>query len=67
MNSKIYVMFYVKDAEGYHFGPVKERVLIDILRDREDDASFEEPERAVFADMVDLHEAIVTYRAARGY
>lgn len=65
LNTNAYVMFYVKDAEGnYHYGPVKTRNLYDLMVARKDDTSgdFSEKERAVYASMVSLHDAVTNYR-----
>ncbi|MBR4058755.1 MAG: hypothetical protein IKK03_02835 [Lachnospiraceae bacterium] len=65
LNSNVYVMFYIEDAEGYHFGAVKERNVYELMKTRRDDTSgsFTEKEKALFDDMVNLYDAVTIYRA----
>ncbi len=65
LNSNIYVMFYVKDGDGYHFGPVKERNLYELMKTRRNDTSgsFTEKEKGLYDDMVNLYDAVTAYRA----
>lgn len=65
LNSNVYVMFYVQDAEGYHFGAVKERNAYELMKTRRVDTSgsFTEKEKALFDDMVNLYDAVTVYRA----
>ena len=58
-------MFYIEDAEGYHFGAVKERNVYELMKTRRDDTSgsFTEKEKALFDDMVNLYDAVTIYRA----
>jgi hypothetical protein len=68
LNSDLHVMFYVKDDEGYHFGPIKVRNLYELMLDRKEDTtgSYSEKEKIVYQDMVDLYTAITAYRASLG-
>jgi hypothetical protein len=61
-------MFYVKDDDGYHFGPIKARNLYELMLDRKEDTtgSYSEKEKIVYQDMVDLYTAITAYRASLG-
>ncbi len=65
LNSKVYVMFFVKDAEGYHFGAVKERNVYELMKTRRNDTSglFTEKEKILYDDMVNLYDTVTTYRA----
>jgi len=65
LNSNIYVMFYVKDEDGYHFGPIKERNLYELMKTRRNDTSgsFTEKEKGLYDDMVNLYDAVTAYRA----
>jgi hypothetical protein len=64
LDHKLYVVFYVKDANGYHFGDVKERVLLDLMDTRKDQSNgdYTVKERLVYADMVNLYDAVWAYR-----
>ena len=64
LDSNAYVMFYVKDANGYHYSDVKVRNAYDLAKERaEDTVHFpNEKERAVYASMVDMYDAITKYR-----
>jgi hypothetical protein len=68
LNSDLHVMFYVKDDDGYHFGPIKVRNLYELMLDRKEDTtgSYTEKEKIVYQDMVDLYTAITAYRASLG-
>ena len=66
LDTDAYVMFYVKDAEGYHYGAIRNRNLYELMQERKGNASdFPEDERAIYDDMTKLHEAVVEYRKTR--
>ncbi len=64
LDTDIYVFGYVKDAAGYHYGPVRCRNVHDLMQDRKDDAvNFPNvKERNVYTDMVNLFVDITAYR-----
>ena len=64
LDTDIYVFGYVKDADGYHYGPVRNRNVHTLMEARKDDiANFPNvKERTVYADMIDLYNAITAYR-----
>ncbi len=64
LNTDIYVFGYVKDADGYHYGPVRNRNVYELMMTRKDDAAGfpNGKERTVYADMIDLYNAITLYR-----
>ena len=64
LDSNAYVMFYVKDADGYHYGDVKVRNAYDLATTRSADTSgnFGDEEKQVYRDMVAMYEAIKAYR-----
>ena len=64
MDTDAYVMFYVQDEDGYHFGPVKVRNLYDLMSARMNStlSVYTEKEKKVYADMVELYHAITIYR-----
>ena len=64
LNTDIYVFGYVKDADGYHYGPVRNRNVHTLMEARKNDiANFPNvKERTVYADMIDLYTAITAYR-----
>jgi hypothetical protein len=64
LNTDIYVFGYVKDADGYHYGPVRNRNVHTLMEARMNDAvNFPNlKERTVYADMIDLYTAITAYR-----
>jgi hypothetical protein len=64
LDSNAYVMFYVKDAEGYHYGDVKVRNAYELAKQRCVDTSgnFGDEEKQVYSDMVAMYEAIKAYR-----
>ena len=63
LDSNVYVMFYVKDADGYHFGAVKERNVYELMNTRRNDAAILAKEKALYNDMVNLYDVVTTYRA----
>ena len=63
LDSNVYVMFYVKDADGYHFGAVKERNVYNLMNAGRNDAAILAKEKALYNDMVNLYEVVTTYRA----
>ena len=50
-------MFFVKDADGYHYGDVKERIIIEVVDDFLNDKNI----GAVTTDMIDLFNAVNAY------
>jgi len=64
LDSNAYVMFYVKDANGYHYGEVKTRNAYDLATARaQDTVNFPKTEeRAVYASMMDMYDAVTKYR-----
>ena len=64
LDSNAYVMFYVKDANGYHYGDVKIRNAYELAKQRGADTSgsFGKEEKQVYRDMVAMYEAIKAYR-----
>ena len=64
LNSNAYVMFYVKDGDGFHYGDVKTRNVYELANARKDDTTgFPNAlERAVYAAMVNEYDAITKYR-----
>ena len=64
LNTDIYVFGYVKDADGYHYGPVRNRNVFNLMDARKEDvANFPNvKERIVYADMINLYNAITAYR-----
>ena len=64
LDTDIYVFGYVKDTDGYHYGPVRNRNVHTLMEARKDDiANFPNvKERTVYADMIDLYNAITAYR-----
>ena len=64
LDSNVYIMFYVKDAEGFHYGPVRTRSVYDLAAERMNDTTgkFGELEKKVYAAMVAEYDAITAYR-----
>jgi len=64
LNSNAYVMFYVKDDDGYHYGDVKVRNIYELAGTRSQDTTgtYGELEKAVYGDMVDVYDAVTAYR-----
>ena len=64
LDTDIYVFGYVKDADGYHYGPVRCRNVHDLMQARKDDAAGfpNVKERNVYTDMVNLFVDITAYR-----
>ena len=64
LDSNAYVMFYIKDADGYHYGDVKIRNAYELAKERAQDTSgnFGEKEKTVYQDMVAMYEAVKAYR-----
>ena len=64
LNSNAYVMFYVKDENGYHYGDVKIRNAYELAKTRSQDnsGSFGEAEKTVYQDMVTMYDSIKSYR-----
>jgi len=65
LNTNAYVVFYVEDEAGVHYGPLKVRNLYDLMTTRAVDTtgSFTEKEKTVYADMVNLYDAVTVYRS----
>ena len=64
LNSNAYVMFYVKDADGYHYGDVKVRNAYELAKTRGADTSgnYGEQEKIVYQDIVTMYETVTAYR-----
>ena len=64
LDTNAYAVFYVKDAEGYHYGDVKLRNAKDLALERGNDAEKfpDEEERNVYLAMVAMNESITAYR-----
>ena len=64
LDSNAYVMFFVKDADGYHYGGVKVRNAFDLATARGSDTSgdFGEKEKNVYKDMIVLYNDVKSYR-----
>ena len=64
LDTDIYVFGYVKDADGYHYGPVRNRNVHTLMEARMNDAvNFPNvKERTVYTDMIELYDAITRYR-----
>ena len=64
LDSNAYVMFYIKDEDGYHYGDVKVRNAYQLAKARSTDTSgdFSELEKIIYADMVDMYDRVNTYR-----
>ncbi|MBE6913246.1 MAG: hypothetical protein E7473_12050, partial [Ruminococcaceae bacterium] len=64
LNSNAYVMFYVKDADGYHYGDVKVRNAYELAKTRGTDTSgnYGEQEKIVYQDIVTMYETVTAYR-----
>ncbi len=64
LDSNAYVMFYIKDENGYHYGDVKVRNAYELAKERAQDTSgnFGEKEKTVYQDMVAMYEAVKAYR-----
>ena len=64
LDSNAYVMFYVKDENGYHYGDVKVRNAYELAKQRSQDTTgdFGEKEKQVYLDMVEMYEAVKAYR-----
>ena len=64
LNSNAYVMFYVKDADGYHYGDVKVRNAYELAKARGADTSgnYGEQEKIVYQDIVTMYETVTAYR-----
>ena len=64
LDSNAYVMFYIKDSNGYHYGDVKVRNAYELAKTRGQDNSgnFGEAEKTVYQNMVKMYDAIKAYR-----
>ena len=64
LDTNVYVFGYVKNADGFHYGPVRVRNLYDLMSTRRDDTSgsFTAKEQKVYASMVELYSAVTIYR-----
>ena len=64
LDSNAYVMFYIKDSNGYHYGDVKVRNAYELAKTRGQDNSgnFGETEKTVYQNMVKMYDAIKAYR-----
>ncbi|MBQ6718943.1 MAG: InlB B-repeat-containing protein [Oscillospiraceae bacterium] len=62
LDSDLYAMTYVKDADGYHYSPIRNRNLFDLMTERQDDPLYRADERLVYKDMLGLYQAITAYR-----
>ncbi len=64
LDTDIYVFGYVKDSDGYHYGPVRNRNVYELMMARKDDAANfpNVKERIVYGDMIELFAAITEYR-----
>ena len=63
LNSNAYVMFYVKDADGYHYGKLDTYNAYDLANTRKDaETGFGELEQTVYASMVNMYNSVKAYR-----
>ena len=64
LNTNAYVMYYIKDADGYHYSKVFTRNAYDLAVTRAADAAKfpDAEERAVYQSMADMYDSITAYR-----
>jgi len=66
LDQDLYVAFYAVDESGYHFGEVKCRNILDLVKNMAKDTAFSATERAVYEAMINMHTDVTTHRAKFG-
>ena len=66
LDQDLYVAFYAVDESGYHFGEVKCRNILDLVKNMAEDTAFSATERAVYEAMINMHTDVTTHRAKFG-